>query len=143
MFYSQFLYTLVHTLFRGGMSKLNLVNKRRFALIIASLVGLNGVGNIALGVWSFLEIDSLNITDRVTALNSMIDSLDPSLVAAPTLRDQLLTLKTAVVEEFNVFLAHNQNFNVIPAFLIFQGIIFVAISLAIYLIIPEKESAHA
>ncbi len=124
------------------MSKLHLANKRRIALIIASLVGLNGVGNIALGVWSFLEIDSLNITNRVTALNSMIDSLDPSLVAAPALRDQLLTLKTAVVEELNVFLAHNQNFNVIPAFLIFQGIIFVAISLAIYLIIPKKESAH-
>jgi len=125
------------------MSKLNMANKRRIALIIASLVGLNGGGNIALGVWSFLEIDSLNITNRVTALNSMIDSLDPSLVAAPTLRDQLLTLKTAVVEELNVFLVHSQNFNVIPAFLVFQGIIFVAISLAIYLIIPEKESAHA
>ena len=121
---------------------MNLANKRRIALIIASLVGLNGVGNIALGVWSFLEIDSLNITNRVTALNSMIDSLDPSLVAAPALRDQLLTLKTAVVEELNVFLAHSQNFDVISAFLVFQGIIFVAISLSIYLIIPKKESAH-
>lgn len=124
------------------MSKLNMANKRRIALIIASLVGLNGGGNIALGVWSFLEIDSLNIADRVSALNSLIDSLDPSLVGTPTLSDQISSLKTTVLEELNVLRVHSQNFNVIPAFLVFQGIIFVAISLSIYLIIPKKESAH-
>lgn len=119
-----------------------MANKRRVALIIASLVGLNGVGNIAVGAWSFFIIDSLNITDRVSALNSLIDSVDPSLVGSPTLRDQVSSLKTAVVEELNDFLVNSRNFNVIPAFLILQGIIFVAISLAIYFIIPKKESAH-
>lgn len=103
-------------------------------------MGLNGVGNIALGVWSLFAIESLNITEKISTLNSLIDSIDPSLVGSPTLRDQISSLKTAVVEELNVLFVHSRNLNVIPAYLILQGIIFVAISLAIYFIIPKKES---
>ncbi len=122
---------------------MNSANKRRVALMIASLVGLIGIGNIAVGVWSFFTIESLNITDRISALNSLIDSLDPSLVGSPTLRDQIASLKTTVVEELNVFIIHSRNLNVVPIYLILQGIIFVAISLGIYFIIPKKESAPA
>lgn len=122
---------------------MNSANKRRVALMIAFLVGLIGIGNIAVGVWSFFTIESLNITDRISALNSLIDSLDPSLVGSPTLRDQIASLKTTVVEELNVFIIHSRNLNVVPIYLILQGIIFVAISLGIYFIIPKKESAPA
>ncbi len=124
------------------MSQLNSVEKRRVALIVAILVGLNGIVNIAIGAWAFLSIDSLNLPDRLSTLDSLIDSLDPSLIGSTPLSDQISNLKAATVEELEVLIVQSQNLNVISAYLIIQGIVFAAISLCIYFIIPKKEIPH-
>jgi len=118
---------------------LNSANNRRAALVIVFLVGLIGVGNLVVGVWSLSAITSLNIPDRISALDSVIDSLDPSPVGTPDLRDQISNLKTAVIEELNFFHDYSRQLNVIPAYLIVQGIIFMAISSAIYFMIPKRK----
>jgi hypothetical protein len=41
--------------------------------------------------------------DRISALSSVIDSFDPSQVGTTELRDQILNLKTTVIEELNLF----------------------------------------
>ena len=69
----------------------------------------------------------------------MIDSIDPSYVGAPELKDQISNLKTAIIEELNFFFGYSPQLNAIPAYLIVQGIIFVAVSSAIYFMIPKEE----
>lgn len=113
--------------------------KRRVVLVIALLVGLIGAGNLVVGAWSLFTINSLNIPDRISALNSVIDSLDPSTVKTPELREQISNLKESVVEELNFLLDYSRQLNVIPAYLIVQGIFFVAISSAIYFMVPKEE----
>ena len=97
-----------------------------------------GVGNIAVGVWSFFQIDALNITDRLSALSSLVDSLDLNLVQTPALRNQISSLKTAALEELDLIVSHSGYLDFIPAYLIVQGVAFVAVSLAVYFLIPKK-----
>ncbi|TRZ49350.1 MAG: hypothetical protein D4S01_08765 [Dehalococcoidia bacterium] len=100
---------------------MNLKNdRRRVAWLIVFLVGLIGVGNLVVGTWSLLAINSLNIPDRISDLNSVIDSIDPSYVGAPELKDQISNLKTAIIEELNFFFGYSQQLNAIPAYLIAQ-----------------------
>jgi len=113
--------------------------KRRVALILVFFVGFWwGVGNIAVGVWSFFQIDALNITDRLSALSSLVDSLDLNLVQTPALRNQISSLKTAALEELDLIVSHSGYLDFIPAYLIVQGVAFVAVSLAVYFLIPKK-----
>ena len=114
-------------------------NKRRSGWIIVFLMGFAGVGNLVAGALLLFAIGSLNIPNRISALSSLIESLDPSLVTTPELRGQMSNLKTGVVEELNFLHDYSRYLNVIPSYLILQGIIFLAISLAIYFIIANKE----
>ena len=109
------------------------------SVIYGFLVGLIGVGNPIVGVWSLSALNSLNIPDRISALSSVIEKLDPSPVEIPELRDQISNLKTAVIEEVNFFHDYSQQLNVIPTYLISQRIIFIATSSAIYFMIPKRE----
>ena len=118
---------------------MNSANKRRIAWIIVFLMGFAGVGNLVAGAWLLFAIGSLNIPNRISALSSLIESLDPSLVTTPELRGQISNLKTGVAEELNFLQDYSRYLNVIPSYLILQGIIFMAISLAIYFIIANKE----
>jgi len=118
---------------------LNPPNKRRVALIIAVSVGLTGITNLVVGAWSLFTIYSLNISGRASTLRSVIDSIDPNLVGAQQLSSQVANLKTTAVQVLSFLLGYSGHLNVIPAYLILQGIIFVAISIAIYFVIPKKE----
>ena len=121
------------------MPLLNLPNKRG-ALIIAVLVGLVGITNMIVGAWSLLTIYSLDVSTRASALGSVIDSIDPNLVTAGPLQTQVADLKTTAVAVLNFFLGYSGHLNAIPAYLILQGIIFLAVSIAIYFVIPRKKS---
>jgi hypothetical protein len=118
---------------------LNSANNRRVALVIVFLVGLIGAGNLVAGVWSLSTINSLNIPNRISALSSATDSLDPTPVETPELRDQISDLKTAIMEELNFLHDYSQQLNLIPAYLILQGIMFMATSSAMYFMIPKRE----
>jgi len=115
-------------------------NKRRGASIIALLVGLTGITNLVVGAWLLLTIYSLDIPGRASTLGEVIDSIDPNLVGAEQLRSQVADLKTTAVAVLNFFLGYSSHLNVIPAYLILQGIIFLAVSIAIYFVIPRKKS---
>jgi hypothetical protein len=124
-----------------GDIKLN-SNNRRVAWLIVFLVGLIGVGNLVVGVWSLLAISSLNMPHKISDLNSVIDSIDPSYVGAPELKDQISNLKTTVIEELSLFHDYSKQLNLMPAHFILQGIIFMAVSSAIYFIIPKSEKVR-
>lgn len=115
-------------------------NRRRVASIIALLVGLIGVTHIVVGAWSLLTIYSLDIPTRAATLSSVIDSIDPNLVTAGPLQTQVADLKTTAVAVLHFFLGYSGHLNAIPAYLILQGIIFLAVSIAIYFVIPRKKS---
>jgi len=119
---------------------LNSPNRRRTASIIALLVGLTGITHIVAGAWLLLTIYSLDIPTRAATLSSVIDSINPNLVGAEQLRAQVAELKTTAVAVLNFFLGYSGHLNVIPAYLILQGIIFLAVSIAIYFVIPRKKS---
>ena len=122
------------------MPLLNSPNRRRTASIIALLVGLTGITHIVAGAWLLLTIYSLDIPTRAATLSSVIDSINPNLVGAEQLRAQVAELKTTAVAVLNFFLGYSGHLNVIPAYLILQGIIFLAVSIAIYFVIPRKKS---
>ena len=115
-------------------------NKRRGASIIALLVGLTGITNLVVGAWLLLTIYSLDIPGRASTLGEVIDSINPNLVTAGPLQTQVADLKTTAVAVLNFFLGYSAHLNAIPAYLILQGIIFLAISIAIYFVIPRKKS---
>ena len=132
---------LVHLKVEGGTSKLNLMKKRRVVLTIAFLIGLMGAGNLIVGAWSLFTIHSLNLHDRISTLNSVIDSFDPSMVKTLELQDPLSNLKNSVTEELNFLLDYSQQLNVIPVYLIAYGIFFVTISSVLYFIVKEEKDA--
>ena len=114
-------------------------NRRRIASIIALLVGLIGVTHLVVGAWSLLTIYSLDIPGRASTLSSVIDSINPDLVTAGPLQTQVAALRTVAVDVLNFFLGYSGHVNVIPAYLILQGIIFLAIAIAIYFVFPKEE----
>ena len=117
------------------------MKKRRVVLTIAFLIGLMGAGNLVVGAWSLFTIHSLNLPDRISSLNSVIDSFDPSMVKTLELQDPLSNLKNSVVEELNFLFDYSQMLNAIPVYLIAYGILFVAISSAIYFIVKEEKGS--
>jgi hypothetical protein len=118
---------------------LNSASKRRTGWIIAFLMGLVGFGHLVAGGWMLFAFGSLNVPERASAFSSLIKSLDPSLVTTPELRSQISNIKTGVVEELNLLHDISQYLNVIPSYLILQGIIFMALSLAFYFLVAKKE----
>ena len=120
---------------------MNLIKKRRVVLTIAFLIGLMGAGNLIVGAWSLFTIHSLNLPDRISTLNSVIDSFDPSMVKTLELQDPLSNLKNSVTEELNFLLDYSQQLNAIPVYLIAHGILFVAISSALYVIVKEEKDS--
>ena len=108
-------------------------------MTIAFLIGLIGAGNLIVGVGSQFAIQSLNLPDRISNLNSIIDSFDPSMVKTLELQDPLANLKNSVTEELNFFLDYSQQLNAMPAYLIAQGILFMAISIAISFLVKEEK----
>jgi len=88
---------------------------------------------------SFSAIYSMNIPGRTSALRWVIDSIDPNLVTAGPLQTQVANLKTTATGMLNVFLNYTGYLNVIPAYLILQGIFFLGVSIAIYFVIPKEE----
>lgn len=120
---------------------MNLMKKRRVVLTIAFLIGLMGAGNLIVGAWSLFTIHSLNLPDRISTLNSVIDSFDPSMVKTLELQDPLSNLKNSVTEELNFLLDYSQQLNAIPVYLIAHGILFVAISSALYIIVKEEKDS--
>ena len=120
---------------------MNSGNKRRVVLVIAVLAGLIGITNLVIGALSLLAIDSMNVPGRGSALRWTIDSINPNLVTAGPLQTQVASLKTTATEVLDVFLSYTGYLNVIPAYLILQGIIFLGVSIAIYFVIP-KEQKH-
>lgn len=107
-------------------------------MIIAVLVGLIGITNLVIGALSLLAIDSFNVPGRASALRGVIDSIDPNLVTTEQLQTQVANLKTTATQVLSVLLNYSGYLNVIPAYLILQGIIFLAISMAIYFVIPKE-----
>lgn len=132
---------LVHPKVEGGTSKLNLMKKRRVVLTIAFLIGLMGAGNLIIGAWSLFTIHSLNLPDRISSLNSVIDSFDPSMVKTLELQDPLSNLKNSVAEELNFLFDYSQLLNAIPVYLIAHGILLVTISSTIYFIDKEEKGS--
>jgi len=117
------------------------MKKRRVVLTIAFLIGLMGAGNMIVGAWSLFTIDSLNLPDRISTLNSVIDSFDPSMVKTLELQEPLSTLKNSVTEELNFLFDYSQQLNAIPVFFIAHGILFVAISSALYVTVKEEKNS--
>ena len=115
-------------------------SKRRGASIIALLVGLTGITNLVVGAWLLLTIYSLDIPTRASTLGEVIDSINPNLVGAEQLRSQVADLKTTAVDVLNFFLGYSAHLNVIPVYFLLQGIILLAVSIAIYFVIPRKKS---
>ena len=103
-------------------------------------MSLVGVGHLLAGGLLLSAIGSLNMLDRTSSFSSLIESLDPSLVTTPELRSQISNIKTGVIEELNLLHDYSQYLNVIPSYLILQGIIFMALSLAFYFLVAKKEN---
>ena len=80
----------------------------------------------------------MNVPGRASALRWTIDSIDPNLVTAGPLQTQVANLKATATGVLDVLLSYSGYLNVIPAYLILQGIIFLAVSIAIYFVIPKE-----
>jgi len=124
---------------RKLVSLLNSPKKRRVVLAIAVMIGLIGITNLVIGALSLLAIDSMNVPGRALALRWTIDSIDPNLVITEQLQTQVANLKTTATAVLDVLLHYSGYLNVIPAYLILQGIVFLGVSIAIYFVIPKEE----
>lgn len=121
---------------------MNSGTRRRGVLVIAVLIGLVGITNLVIGALSFLAIDSMSIPNRTSALQWTIDSINPNLVTAGPLQTQVADLKATASGMLDVFLRYCGYLNVIPAYLILQGIIFLVVSIAIYFVIPKEKTGE-
>jgi len=109
--------------------------------IIVILIALLGFGNLFVGAWSFITINSLNLPTQISTLTSQLDSLDTSLVQTPALQEQITNLKQSSIEELNNFKDYSEMLNTIPIYFIFIGTLFVAIALISYFIIPNSKKS--
>ncbi len=108
-------------------------------MIIVLLIAVLGFGNLFVGAWSFVTIDSLNLPTRISALSSDIDSFDISLVRTVELQEPLSNLKESALEELNFFVDYNDMFNAIPIYFIVIGALVLTIALITFFIIPDVK----
>jgi hypothetical protein len=100
------------------------------------VIAVVGFGNLFVGVWSFITLDSLNLHTRISALSSQLSSFDTSLVKTIALQEQLSNLKESAIEELNFFVDYSEMLNAIPIYFIGTGALFLIIALIAYFIIP-------
>ena len=108
-------------------------------MIIVLLIAVLGLGNLFVGAWSFITIDSLNLPTRISDLSSDIDSFDIASVRTVELQEPLSNLKDSALEELNFFVDYSEMLNAIPIYFIVIGAIFLAIALITYFIIPDMK----
>lgn len=122
--------------FRMGL----LVSSKK--LIIVLLIAFLGLGNLVVGAWSFVTVNSLDLPARVSGLSSQLDSLDTSLIKTVELQESISTIKQSAVEELNYFVDYSEMLNTIPVYFIIMGALFLIISLVAYFVISDAKKLN-
>ena len=113
--------------------------KDRKILVVALLIGLIGIGNLLVGAFSFVAINSFSLSSRISGLRSDIDSIDASLVKTVELRNSLSELKSSALEELNFFDDYSQMLNLIPIYFIVFGVLFLLTALVVYFVSRSEK----
>ena len=110
-------------------------------MVVALLIGLIGIGNLVVGAFSFVTLNSFGLSSRISGLSSDIDSIDARLIKTVELRESLSELKSSTLEELNFFDDYNQMLNLIPIYFIAFGVLFLAISLVVYFVTRSENKS--
>lgn len=114
-----------------------MVSKKK---IIVILIAVLGYVNLFVGGWSFIAIDSLNLSTKLSNLSSQLDSFDISLVKTAELQEPISNLKQSAIEELNFFENYSEMLNLIPIYFIATGALLFIIALIAYYIIPDAKN---
>ena len=119
------------------------MDKEKRYLGIVFLIGFIGVINLAAGVLSYLYLNDMNLTEHISAINSTIASFDPELVITLDLQTTISSIQDSVMEELGSFMSYSQILYSLPAYLIMNGILFLLLSAALYLLRPAPPRCQA
>ncbi|MBN2259986.1 MAG: hypothetical protein JW702_05555 [Clostridiales bacterium] len=111
-------------------------------LIIVLLIAIMGFGNIIVGAWSFITLDSLDVPSKISTLTSQLESFDTSLIKTAGLEEPISNLKQSALEQLNLFENYSEMLNTIPIYFLITGALFLTISLITYIIIPDTGKAE-
>jgi hypothetical protein len=117
------------------------MKNRRTFLSIVFLIGIIGVGNLAIGILSYIVLNSVNLPDRISAINSLISSFDPGLIQTLEIQASVSIIQNSVVEELNSFVNYSHMLNGLPVYFIVNGLLFVILSVALHYVILEETSS--
>ena len=117
------------------------MNNRRTFLNIVFLIGIIGAGNLAAGILSYIAINSVNLPDKISAINSLISSFDPGLINTLEIQASVSILQNSVVEELNSLVNYSYMLNGLPIYFIVNGLLFLILSAALHYVILEETSS--
>jgi hypothetical protein len=116
------------------------MDKEKNYLGIVFLIGVIGVINVAAGILSFLYLNDMNLPEHISAINSTIASFDPELIITLDLQTTISSIQDSVMEELGSFIDYSQMLYSLPIYLILNGILFIILSAALYLLILEENN---
>jgi hypothetical protein len=115
------------------------MNNNKKLLRIVFLIGLIGVSNMAAGILSMMAINSLNLPARILNINSLVDSFDPMQIRTVEVRTSISNIQSSVLQELTSLIQYAKTLDSIPFFFLLNGVLFLLLSSALYLVILEMS----